>query len=522
MNRTLFTETKARSAATVAMLWLCMVLPGGESHAGDYSGVSSAADSTSVGWCHTQETWVQRNAVKDYDPGICPTHGMCDDVDIRNAWLPTDEDSVIWLKVILHVFCASDSSQCQVTPEVITAQMERLNSDFVQAKIQFVYTWHYIYDDRYCELTPSEYAPMMTEYAVLPESLINVYVAYDPSGSMGCLPWDNAALTALGGTIMNTLQFTGSSACISHEMGHNLGLWHTHHGVTEVSNCSACYEMANGAGGNGSGDFCADTPPTPLNYTCLPPGGIDPCCGLPWGPTQPENLMSYGGTGCSYLFTPQQIARMRCWISDRLIGWVDPDVDGDGVANNDDNCPTTTNADQFDDDGDGLGNACDNCPGIINPNQADADSDGIGDRCDSCTDIDGDGYGDPGYSTNICTLDNCLTISNPGQEDYDGDAVGDACDNCPKFYNPDQSDVDADQIGDVCDFICADADGNEIVNISDAVFMIAYIFGGGAAPEPYLCADADCNELVNISDAVYVITYVFGGGPEPCASCPRK
>lgn len=67
---------------------------------------------------------------------------------------------------------------------------------------------------------------------------------------------------------------------------------------------------------------------------------------------------------------------------------------------------------------------------------------------------------------------------------------------------------------------CGDADGNDLVNISDAGFLIAYIFGGGPAPDPLLAGDADCNDLVNISDAVYLITYIFGGAPEPCADCP--
>jgi hypothetical protein len=65
-------------------------------------------------------------------------------------------------------------------------------------------------------------------------------------------------------------------------------------------------------------------------------------------------------------------------------------------------------------------------------------------------------------------------------------------------------------------FIPGDADGNGLVNISDAVFLISYIFGGGTAPEPIELGDADCNGLVNISDAVYLISYIFGGGPEPC------
>lgn len=71
----------------------------------------------------------------------------------------------------------------------------------------------------------------------------------------------------------------------------------------------------------------------------------------------------------------------------------------------------------------------------------------------------------------------------------------------------------------VIDFTCGDADGNEIVNISDAVYLISYIFAGGPAPDPLLSGDADCNEIINISDAVYLISYVFGGGPAPCESC---
>jgi hypothetical protein len=63
---------------------------------------------------------------------------------------------------------------------------------------------------------------------------------------------------------------------------------------------------------------------------------------------------------------------------------------------------------------------------------------------------------------------------------------------------------------------CGDADSNGIVNISDAVYLISYIFGGGPAPNPLQVGDVDCNNIVNISDAVYLIAYIFGGGPAPC------
>lgn len=60
-----------------------------------------------------------------------------------------------------------------------------------------------------------------------------------------------------------------------------------------------------------------------------------------------------------------------------------------------------------------------------------------------------------------------------------------------------------------------DANGDGSVNIGDAVFLISYIFKGGAAPDPIDRADANCDYSVNIGDAVFVINYIFGGGPAP-------
>ncbi len=68
-------------------------------------------------------------------------------------------------------------------------------------------------------------------------------------------------------------------------------------------------------------------------------------------------------------------------------------------------------------------------------------------------------------------------------------------------------------------YICGDADGTAIVTISDAVYLIGYIFGGGPAPSPLASGDVDCSGIVTISDVVYLINYIFGGGPAPCAGC---
>jgi len=68
-------------------------------------------------------------------------------------------------------------------------------------------------------------------------------------------------------------------------------------------------------------------------------------------------------------------------------------------------------------------------------------------------------------------------------------------------------------------YVCGDANGDATVDISDAVYLIAYIFSGGAAPNPLLAGDANCDSTVDISDAVYLIAYIFGGGTAPCAGC---
>lgn len=60
-----------------------------------------------------------------------------------------------------------------------------------------------------------------------------------------------------------------------------------------------------------------------------------------------------------------------------------------------------------------------------------------------------------------------------------------------------------------------DINNDHAIDISDPVYLVAYI-NGGPAPQPQVAvADCNCDGTVDISDAVYLISYLFSGGAPP-------
>ncbi len=227
----------------------------------------------------------------------------------------------------------------------------------------------------------------------------------------------------------------------------------------------------------------------------------------------------------------------------------DPDMDGDGIDNEFDNCPTVATADQTDSDADGVGDPCDNCVGTQNPLQRDQNEDGIGDMCDGNVWIypfphnipeaylntefefqfEGVG-GSPPYVWSQYGGDLPYGLALDSQS---GMIYGSATWKATYYFTIKLEDSSDPPISCLVDFTivvvdppdpqpgCGDADGSLSISVGDAVFLINYIFGGGAAPDPISLGDADCSGAISIGDAVYLIAYIFGGGPAPCASCPE-
>jgi hypothetical protein len=64
-------------------------------------------------------------------------------------------------------------------------------------------------------------------------------------------------------------------------------------------------------------------------------------------------------------------------------------------------------------------------------------------------------------------------------------------------------------------FLRGDANGDGVLNSSDVVYLINYLFVGGPASLPLEAGDINCDGTINASDVVYLINYLFAGGPSP-------
>jgi Dockerin type I domain len=67
-----------------------------------------------------------------------------------------------------------------------------------------------------------------------------------------------------------------------------------------------------------------------------------------------------------------------------------------------------------------------------------------------------------------------------------------------------------------CGIDCGNVNGDGVVEVSDAVFLINYLFVGGPEPYPYLAGDVNCDDKINLVDIIYIVNYVFRGGNSPC------
>ncbi|HMT54583.1 MAG TPA: T9SS type A sorting domain-containing protein [Saprospiraceae bacterium] len=104
---------------------------------------------------------------------------------------------------------------------------------------------------------------------------------------------------------------------ISHEMGHVIFLWHTHHGTVNEggSDTGQCKEFVDGTNASFCGDYVVDTPADPhlqfnVNASCQWNGSGQDAHGDPYNPDE-HNIMAYTRPACMQYVSSGQAQRMH-------------------------------------------------------------------------------------------------------------------------------------------------------------------------------------------------------------------
>jgi len=219
------------------------------------------------------------------------------------------------LRLYVHVIRRSNGTGGQSSSSVNQA-LSFLAADFNPHGISFDWNGNidYIDDD-------SHYStPKVAIYSVNNhEDGIDVYMYDDASGAGG-------RANGVGGS--SEYWISGSywkepkislvtSHVASHEMGHVLFLWHTHHGtINEGGDPGQCAELVNGSNGDTCGDYISDTPADPhlrfnVNHpACEWTGSGTDANGDSYNPDE-TLIMSYTNPSCMSYFSPLQGQRMR-------------------------------------------------------------------------------------------------------------------------------------------------------------------------------------------------------------------
>jgi len=63
--------------------------------------------------------------------------------------------------------------------------------------------------------------------------------------------------------------------------------------------------------------------------------------------------------------------------------------------------------------------------------------------------------------------------------------------------------------------VSGDTNGDGVIDVDDAAFLVGFAFASGSAPDPLESGDVDLSGGIDIDDVVYLMNFIFGSGPAP-------
>jgi subtilisin family serine protease len=68
-------------------------------------------------------------------------------------------------------------------------------------------------------------------------------------------------------------------------------------------------------------------------------------------------------------------------------------------------------------------------------------------------------------------------------------------------------------------YVAGDANGDEVVDVADAIYLLNYLYKSGSAPEPPASGDANADCVIDVEDAIYLLNYLYKTGSPPQQGC---
>ena len=220
------------------------------------------------------------------------------------------------VRVFFHIVRSSGGNG--LGSNIISTMISKLNSDFLSSGIQFQSDgFDFIDNDAFYNIiTQFQYESLCSVNSHT--NAIDVYILGTTTMGMtsGVAPFGIPSTSFIvHGNRYNT-------TTLSHEMGHCLGLYHTHHGtVNELGgDDQQCTELVNGSNAATCGDYISDTPADPnLWIGCNYSGGNLVDANNQFYVPDSKNYMAYSEHTCRNMFTTLQKERMRDFIANTPI-----------------------------------------------------------------------------------------------------------------------------------------------------------------------------------------------------------